>query len=155
MKQPHRNRILAAGAALIALAGISMYPHTNPSMIHFKTKTLGPRVTYGPLASREEVWETILAGVKSGEWHWLRVAVDLRPALDTHPGEQMLDAVASVIDVNPSGAIHWLLPAYGPQLVCGEVEAGVRVAGPRAQRRKALVEKVEDTGTAACLEVLR
>jgi hypothetical protein len=155
MKRPRRTWIVAAGAVLIALGVIAMYPHTNPSMIHFKTKILGPRTTYGPLASREEVWETILAGVKSGEWHWLRVAVDLRPALDTHPGEQMVDAVASVIDVNPSGAIHWLLPAYGPELVCGEEQAGARVTGPRAQRRKALVEKVEDTGSAACLEVLR
>jgi hypothetical protein len=156
MKRAHRNWILAAAAALIALSVVAMYPHVNPSVIHWKAKVLGPRLTYGPLASREEVWDSIVAGVRSGEWRWLRVAVDLQPALDTHPGEEMVDAITSVIDANPHGAIQWLLPAYGAELVCGEEGAGVRVAGPRRQRRKALVEKVTDTaGTAACLEVLQ
>jgi hypothetical protein len=155
MKRARRNWILAASAALIVLPVVAMYPHVNPSVIHWKAKVLGPRQTYGPLASRQEVWDAIVAGVRSGEWRWLRVAVDLQPALDTHPGEEMADAITSVIDVNANGAIQWLLPAYGAELVCGEEGAGVRVSGPRRQRRKALVEKVNDPGAAACLEVLQ
>ena len=46
LKRPHRTWIVTAGAALIALVVIAMYPHTNPSMIHLKTKILGPQVTY-------------------------------------------------------------------------------------------------------------
>jgi hypothetical protein len=132
-----------------------MFPHTNPSAIHAKARIIGSRLTYAPLASEEARWEVVLKGVRSGEAPWLSVAADLRPALDTHPGEEMLGAVSTVLDTNPEGAVQILLPHYGADVVCGQDEEGLAIDRARAKRRTLLLKGQPATPELqACLSVV-
>jgi hypothetical protein len=150
----------AGGAAILLGAAVLIaWPWTSPIIIHAKTMTLGPRLTYGSLAFDDERWEIVVAGVKSGEPKWLRVAIDLKPVLDTHPGEEMLEAVASAFEGNPRNAIRILIPVYGAPIVCGLDENGP-VSAQRAAQRLRLLESLRMQQAAspeveACAAVLR
>ena len=137
------GRALVATDVLSVLAGISallMFPHTDPWVIRLKTRIIGSRLTYAPLASNDAKWEFVLKGVRSGDATWLSVASDLRPALDTHPGEEMIGAVSTVLEKNPTGALRNLLPSYGAQVVCGEDEEGSAIDRLHAERRAQLLK---------------
>ena len=155
---PRRRRwvgVAAGGIAVGLLVATLLFPHTDPLVIHAKVSLIGPRLVYGPLAADDSRWEVVLTGVETGQVAWLRVAADLRPALDTHPGEQMLGAVARVLDVNPLGAIETLLPIYGPDVVCGQDEEGTPLTGPRAERRIRSLGSLGLPRVGPCLDALR
>ena len=64
------RRALVATGVVAALAGILaflMFPHTDPWAIHRKTRIIGSRLTYAPLASDDARWEVVLKGVRSGD----------------------------------------------------------------------------------------
>jgi hypothetical protein len=150
--------VLVGGAVIAGVSGavfILMFPHTNPEIIHVKTRVIGSRFVYAPLAYDETRWEVVLAGVRSGAPVWLRVAADLRPALDTHPGEEMLGAVSGVLDTNPLGAVRILLPGYGPDIVCGRDEEGLTIDRSRAERRERLLHDLGVAELGPCLEAVR
>jgi hypothetical protein len=125
-------------AALLAAA--VLWPTTHPTLIHVKALAIGSRMTYGPLASDDSRWETVLHGVASGDSSWLRVASDLEPALDTHPGEEMIGAVSQAFDKNPFGALTILLPRYGEGIVCGQEADGGAISRDKAHQRLHLLE---------------
>jgi hypothetical protein len=158
VKRIRRWALIAIGG-LLSIAAISaflLFPSTNPWVIRFKTHIIGAVLTYAPLASDDDKWELVLKGVRSGDETWLQVALDLYPALDTHPGEEMLGAVATAFDKNPSGAVRILLPTYGAQVVCGEDEEGSGIDRLHAERRAQLVEGLTASPErAACLTVIR
>jgi hypothetical protein len=132
--------LAVSGVVLAAAVACCLFPHTNPSIIHLKTMVLGPRLTYAPLTYDDARWEVVLEGVRSADVRWLQVAADLRPALDTHPGEEMLSAVSSVLELNPDDAIQLLIPAYGADLICAEDEYGASLPTAVAERRVRLLE---------------
>jgi hypothetical protein len=135
--------MISVSAMLIAgIVILGVWPCTNPWVVHAKSRILGPRLVYGPLAYDDDLWEVVLVGVRSGDSAWLRVAVDLRPSLDTHPGEEMLGAVSSVLDKNPIGALDMLLPLYGPSIVCAEDDEGAPISRVRAKERVQLLERM-------------
>ncbi len=158
MKRFRRWALIAVGG-LLSIAGISvllLFPYTDPSVIHFKTHIIGSGLTYAPLASDDDKWELVLKGVRSGDETWLRVASDLYPALDTHPGEEMLGAVSTAFDKNPGGALRILLPSYGSQVVCREDEEGSVIDRLHAERRAKLLEGLPASPEReACLTVIR
>lgn len=117
------------------LIAIQLVPYTGPQFLHVKSYMLGATLTYAAVAFDDEAWGTVLAGVRSGRREWLVVAADLRSALDTHPGEEMHDAVSVAIDSNPADAVSILVPAYGTDEVCGSAEFGVPVSHELAQLR--------------------
>lgn len=142
MKQFHRWALSAFGG-LLCFVGISvllLFPQTDPFVIRLKTHIIGSGLTYAPLASDDDKWECVLEGVRSGDGTWLRVASDLYPALDTHPGEEMLGAVSTAFDKNPRGVLRILLPSYGAQAVCGEDEEGSVIDRLHAERRAQLLD---------------
>jgi hypothetical protein len=149
--------IVIVGGALVAAIE---WPFTNPWLIRAKVRLLGPTIVYAPLAYRDEQWDAVLAGVKSGDAVWLYVAVDLYPALDTHPGEEMFGAVSTVVDKNPKGAVDVLLPTYGPAIVCGEQEEGQPINHATAERRVQLLAQIatsvkDKKALEACLMTLK
>jgi hypothetical protein len=85
-------------------------------------------------------WELLFKGVRSGDAVWLKIAWELRPALDTHPGEEMLGAVSTVFDKNPMGALRILLPSYGAEAICSQDEEGSAIDRRRAERRMVLLK---------------
>jgi hypothetical protein len=149
-------RIVIVGAAIVILGFVAlMYPYTQPSLIQAKARILGPRLTYASFARDDDRWSIVLAGVRSGDLQWLRVAAALRPALDTHPGEEMLGAVATMFEENPSDAVGVLLPAYGADPVCGVDEEGLPLDVSRAQQRIAILKRQRTSvGLQACLNIL-
>lgn len=153
---PRRALVGAAGLVLLAaMAALVLHPYTNPWIIHIKTHVVGSGLTYGPLASDDAKWETVLNGVRSGDSRWLRVAADLQPALDTHPGEEMAGALVNVLDKNPTGALQVLLPGYGAEVVCGEDEGGAAIDPIHAGRRAQLLRtQPESPERRACLTVV-
>jgi len=157
MRKPLRVAVIVACVlvAIVSAVAFLLFPHTNPYVIHAKTLVIGPRLVYGPLAYDDAKWEVVLRGVRSAEPAWLRVAADLRPALDTHPGEEMLEAVSAVVDTNPRGALEVLVPQYGAELVCGQAEDGRAIDRSRAERRAHLVETVGGPKREDCLKILR
>jgi hypothetical protein len=142
-------------ATLVGGAALLMFPHTSASAIRLKTRIIGANLVYRPLAYDEDRWEVILRGVRSGDPAWLGVAADLRVALDTHPGEEMLGAVSVAIEANPAGAIQILLPQYGPDVVCGQDEDGQPIGAGQAERRIRLLEKAGVMNSGACLATMR
>ena len=158
MKKSLRRALVATGV-LVALAGISallLFPHTDPRAIRWKIRIIGSTLTYAPLASDDANWELVLKGVRSGDAAWLSVAADLRPALDTHPGEEMFGAVSTVLDKDPTGALRILLPSYGAEVVCGQDEQGSAVDRLRAERRALLLKGLPAAPERqACLGVVR
>jgi len=157
MRKHLRVALIAACilVGLVSAVALLLFPHTNPYVIHAKTLVIGPRLVYGPLAYDDAKWEVVLRGVRSGEPAWLHVAVDLKPALDTHPGEEMLGAVSTVVDTNPLGAVQILVPQYGAELVCGQGEDGLAIDQNRAERRVRLVQTVGGPQREGCLKILR
>ena len=149
-------RVLVLSAVLALLAGTAvMYPYTQPALIQAKARIVGAGLTYAPLAHDDGRWSIVLTGVRSGELAWLRVAAALRPALDTHPGEEMLGAVATVLDRNPSDALRLLLPSFGAEAVCGVDEEGLPLEGSRAEHRVSLLEgQPSSAERQACLAIL-
>jgi hypothetical protein len=149
--------VVGGGAVLVACAVVAqVFPSTNPSAIRAKARIVGPRLTYAPLAHDDAKWRVVLQGVRSGDPVWLGVAAALEPALDTHPGEEMLGAVSNVLDRNPRNAIELLLPTYGPEIVCGTDTEGAALNRLDAERRiSALASVPSSPGKAACLNVLR
>jgi hypothetical protein len=142
--RPRRARTVAL-VVLVALAATGatvLWPWTYPTVIHAKARILGPGLVYGPLAADDGRWDSVLAGVRSADPLWLRVAVDLRPVLDTHPGEEMVAAVSGVLDKNPAGAIAILLPAYGVGVVCGQDDEGDVIAHETAEKRLRLLQRL-------------
>jgi len=153
-----RRALLATGvvAVLAGTVAFFIFPHTNPSVIRAKARIIGPRLTYASLVYDDARWEVALKGVRSGDAAWLSVAADLRPALDTHPGEEMLGAVSTVLETNPVGAVQILLPRYGAEVVCGQDEEGLAIDRPRAERRVLLLERQPAAPELqACLTVVR
>lgn len=130
---------------VLAIMVVIMWPFTNPWIIQTKVHLSGPKVVYKPLAYREDLWDIVLTGVKTGNKKWLRVAVALFPALDIHPGEEMISAVSTVIDKNPSGAIDVLIPIYGPDIVCGYQDEEEPVTLLTAERRLNLLSRIESS----------
>jgi hypothetical protein len=117
-----RKLLIRAAIVLLALGGIwvlFVFPHTQPWAIRWKVRIAGPRLVYESLAADDAIWEVVTNGVRSGDVEWLRVAKDLSPVLDTHPGEEMAEAVATVLRKNPAGAVGILLQDYGAEWVCG------------------------------------
>jgi hypothetical protein len=148
--------VALSAAVLAAAVAFLLFPHTNPSVIHLKTKVLGPRLTYAPLAYDSARWEVVLEGVRSADVRWLEVAADLRSALDTHPGEEMLSAVSSVLELNPHDAIQLLIPSYGADLVCAQDEDGGPVSAAVAKRRVRLLEdRVASPTARQCLAAVK
>jgi hypothetical protein len=147
------RRRLARAALILAVAGgvfaFACWPHTNPVIIHAKVQVLGAGATYRPLADvcglltfdcpNTDRWDEVVRGVGSGRHEWLVVAVDLHPALDTHPSEALHEAIARVFEKNPVGALTTLLPVYGAQDVCGSGR-GEPVARDTAARRLAVLD---------------
>jgi hypothetical protein len=116
LNNPLVRALSAAAAALLALAAllaVVMFPHTSPWVIRWKVRIIGCALTYGPLAYDDDRSSIVLNGVRTGNSAWLSVASGLRPTLDTHPGEEMLEAVSTVFDTNPAGALHILVPNRG------------------------------------------
>ena len=153
-----RRRVLIIGSIIFfcVVTVIGVWPYTNPWLICAKIRILGSVLVYGPLAYDDDRWEIVLAGVRSGTPIWLRVAVDIYPALDTHPGEEMLGAVSSVIDKNTVGAIDILVPTYGANIVCGEQEEGEPINKVVAEKRILLLATAEShVKKSASLEACR
>jgi len=138
-----------ATIAVAALLVGAVWPITRPWVIRLKVSLLGPGLAYGPLASDDDRWATVLAGVSSGDASWLHVAVDLEPALDTHPGEEMEGAVSEALDRNPVGALTILLPQFDMHVVCGQEKDGRVLSSDRARKRllllRTLSTRVVDT----------
>jgi hypothetical protein len=132
-----RKQIIVGGlvALIAALIAALFWPSAHARTICWRVHLLGPGPVYRSLAQDEGKWSSIVEGVRGGNSVWLKVAVALRPALDTHPGEEMLEAVTGVIDRNPDGAIRLLIPAYGPDLVCALGADGGPVSAETAQTR--------------------
>lgn len=116
------RRYIGAGvaAALIGSWAFIHHAHTDPAMIRWKMRIVGPRFVCRSLAVDDTAWEFITARVRAGDPVWLHFANDFKPFLDTHPGEEMMDAVSNAIDANPKGALSILLPTYGARTVCAE-----------------------------------
>jgi hypothetical protein len=149
--------ISVISATGVLLAVLAFWPHTSPSIVHLKTRLFGPRFVYGELTASNGGWDVVLAGVRTGDPEWLRVAVDLHGPLDTHPGEEMIEAVATVVERNPAAALTKLLPVYGVEIVCGAYAIDDVVAVATAERRqKAVQEFVQQAGIspmlASCLQ---
>jgi hypothetical protein len=152
-------------AVIIAIVGVVIisavkFPLTNPWVIQSKVRLLGPKTVYWPLAYYDESWEVVLKGVKSGSPVWLRPASDLYPALDTHPGEEMVEAVSTVFETNPSGAINILVPVYGADVVCGQREEGETIAPVTAEERSRVLKDIESAvadkkALEACRQILK
>jgi hypothetical protein len=144
-----KSLLVAIAVAIVAVAvvGVIKFPITNPWVIRAKTHVFGPKAVYRPLAYYDEAWEVVLKGVKSGSSVWLRVAVDLYPALDTHPGEEMVEAVSTVIDTNPAGAIDTLVPIYGADIVCGQRGEEQTITPAVAEGRLGILKRTETTVT--------
>ena len=122
MSRQRRKQLLVVSclvATVVALVVAAYWPHVSPTIIHFKVRLLGPELVYRTLVPYYERWDVVLAGVKTADPSWLRVAAELYPALDTHPGEEMLHAVSSVVERNPATALSLLQPIYGVGVVCG------------------------------------
>ncbi len=121
--------------ASLLLLSVVAWPSTKPILIRLRVHVIGARLTYGPLAYDDSRWQTVLDGVASGDASWLHVAADLEPALDTHPGEDMIGAVSRAFDKNPAGALMILLPRYGAGIVCGQDQDGGVISYELARRR--------------------
>jgi len=122
MNRERRKQLLVASclvSTLGALVVAAYWPHVSPTIIHLKVRLLGPKWVYRELVPYYERWDVVLTGVKTGNPLWLRVAADLYPALDTHPGEEMLHAVSMAVEQNPAAALSLLVPNYGVGAVCG------------------------------------
>ena len=152
-----RGRRIVAALAALSLVGVvaaaAVWPSTSPTLIRAKAMVLGPRWVYRPLVADDDRWAEVLQGVRSGDLAWLHAAVALQPALDTHPGEEMLEAIVTVLDVNPSGAVSVLLPVYGVSLVCAQDEDGAPLGEARAGQRRQLLDGLRnaaDVNVAAC-----
>jgi hypothetical protein len=128
------------GVALLAVA--AAWPSTRPSLIRCRVVIFGSQLTYGPLAYDDSRWAKVLDGVASGDPSWLHVAADLEPALDTHPGEEMIEAVSRAFDRNPVGALTILLPRYGEGIVCAHDEEGGFISPDRAHKRMNMLERL-------------
>jgi len=118
--------------SLVGLLGVQTVPYANPRFLHVKAKLLGPGLTYAAVAPDDDAWDKVTSGVRRGSREWLVVAADLRPALDTHPGEEMHDAVAVAIDANPAEAVGILIGAYGAEAVCGSTADGEAIPRQRS-----------------------
>lgn len=153
---------IAIGIIFVAAAivGAIKFPLTNPWIIRAKVRLLGPGTVYWPLSYYDDSWDVVLAGVKSGSPVWLHVAAELYPALDTHPGEEMYEAVSTVIERNPVGAISILVPVYGADLVCGKGEEWQSISQAIAEKRLQTLTHIESAvsnkkALEACRKVLR
>ena len=123
MSRQRRKQLLVACCLVVTVVAFvvaAYWPHVSPNIIHFKVRLFGPEFVYRALVPYYGRWDVVLAGVKTGDPSWLRVAAELYPALDTHPGEEMLHAVSSVVERNPATAVSLLVPIYGVGVVCGE-----------------------------------
>jgi hypothetical protein len=153
VKKPLRRALVGLG--IIGISALPIFPHTNLWAIRWKIHIIGPRLTYGPLATDDAAWEVVLNGVRSGDSAWLSVASDLKPALDSHPSEEMDGAVSTVLDKNPSGALRILVPSYGAKIVCGEDEEGSVIDRLHAERRALLLKALPASPERqACLSVV-
>jgi hypothetical protein len=138
------RRAVALIAILGCIAGtfaLLLWFWTHPTLISLRISVVGPVSTYRSLAGDDERWTTVVSGVRSGEADWLRIAARLHGVLDTHPGEQMLEAVAVAFDKNPDGAIRILVPAYGPEIVCAQTSEGEPLTPSQANRRMELLRQ--------------
>lgn len=145
---------------IMIISGIIIYPFTNPQIIRTKVGFLGHRFVYKQLSYHDDLWDTVLNGVKSTDSIWLHVAVDLYPSLDTHPGEEMDGAVATVIDKNPKRAISILLPTYGAETVCGHKEDWEPITSIEAKKRLQLLSSIafsanEENVLESCRNILK
>ncbi len=138
-----RCRFLCISAILLPIGFILIFPLTNPWVIFSKDRITGVAWVYRGLSFEDDRWEVVLRGVKSGESIWLRVAADLKPALDTHPGEEMIGAVSIALDKNPESALKLLVPVYGAQLICGEEMDGSPLTPDHAKARRLLLSQTE------------
>ena len=160
MKKPLKRALVGLGlllAILIGICALLIFPHTDPWAIRWKIHIIGPGLTYGPLAADDAAWEVVLNGVRSGDSAWLSVASDLLPVLDTHPGEEMIGAVSTALDKNPSDALRILLPSYGAKIVCGQDEEGLVINRLHAERRALLLKAPPasaEPNAQACLSVV-
>ncbi len=158
MKRFYKWALFTVGGLLcfVGMSVLVLFPYTNPFVIRLKTHVIGSGLTYAPLAADDDKWEYVLKGAQSGDDTWLKVASDLRSALDTHPGEEMLGAVSTAFDKNPNGAVRILLPSYGAQIVCGDDEKGSIINHQQAQRRANLLEGLPASPEReACIGVIR
>ncbi len=134
-----RTRILVVVVALGLLAAGACWPTTNPRLLHARVQVLGPHFVYGELTccygDSATAWDAVLRGVRAGDRPWLILAADMRPALDTHPAEEMVGAVAAAWRASPQGALSMLLPAYGPDLVCGGIGSEEPIGASEAEKR--------------------
>jgi hypothetical protein len=126
--------LLGIGVAGLSAAAL-FWPWTNAWMIHTRSHIVGASLVYASLAHSDDRWAVVLRGVRSGDPAWLHVAADLSPALDTHPGEEMLAAVSVAFDANPGGALAILVPTFGANMVCGRDETGAHLASEKAKER--------------------
>jgi len=155
-----KGRLAVALVASVAAIGLLLFwPSTNPVMIHARVRVLGPRTVYGNLTccSGDALpWDEVVRGVRSGEPRWLELAVAFKPALDTHPGEEMVTAVAAALTANPPAAVELLIPAYGADLVCAGQGSEDPVDAAGARGRLAALASVHQTSheLALCREVL-
>jgi hypothetical protein len=127
------------GAILVAAVLVYGWLPVSPRLIAVAVRAVGPRPVYRLLSDDDVRWERIVAGVETGDAAWLRAAVALYPALDTHPGEEMFAAVSTVLEIDPSGAFGTLLPRYGPEVVCGGPWGEDPMTPAKARRRLAIV----------------
>jgi len=133
-----RGLVLAIVGCTACAFAIVIWFWPHPSLIAARIAMFGAVPTYRSLSGHEARWAAVVNGVRAGRPEWLTIAVDLRSALDTHPGEEMLEAVADAFDANPDAAIRILVPAYGPETVCaplgGHEPATVSHARARLER---------------------
>jgi hypothetical protein len=131
--------VAAGGGAALALAVASYWPSVSPSLMHAKARIFGPRFVLDTVAPCNACWTEIFAGVSSGDPSWLRIAVDLYPALDGESADTMFEAAPSALEHNPAGAISVLLPRYGPGVVCGHDGIDRDVTIQEAEKRLRIV----------------
>jgi hypothetical protein len=120
---------------LLVVAVLLVYPWTYPPLIRVKVKMFGPAPVVRALAQDDGGWDVVVQGVRAGRSDWFRVAADMYDVLDTHPGEEMFEAVAVAFDANPDDAVRILAPKFGAELVCAAPPEWAELTGAQAKQR--------------------
>jgi hypothetical protein len=131
-----RKAVVGVGILLLlAVAVLLVFPWTYPPLIRVKVKMFGPAPVIRALAQDDERWDVVVQGVRSGRTGWFRAAADMYDGLDTHPGEEMFEAVAVAFDANPDDAVRILAPKFGADLVCAAPPEWSLLTDAEAKRR--------------------
>lgn len=102
----------------------------------------------------EERWRHFLAAVGQGDATALELARRVCPKADTHPGEELLDALAVHLEARPELAFKAISQCVRPRVLCSAPDQPRDVARRQQEAVRAVLDGGWSREAAECLEAL-